>query len=508
MKTDGIAVFDVGKTNKKVLIYGNDLTVLTRRVQRFDTEIIDGVELEPIEAIQAWFLRTLQELAQEYAISAVAITTHGAALVAIGEDGAPACPVVSYTHQPADETLHERFYATVGRREELQERTATVELLPLINPAKLLYFCRQQWPERYARIQHILFLPQYFAYLLTGAITVDNTYAGCHSYLWNYKTWSWDPQVVAALGLSGKLPGEPQPSWHVAGSVAATVSEQTGLGTDIPVTVGIHDSNASLLPHLLKRRGQEFVLNSTGTWCVAMHAVPTEEGQRREISFHQDEIGKSVFFNISAFGDPVKTTILVGGLEYETYTTILSALHQTDTMPSFNRQLYERIIRRADQFIIPGVLPGTGQFPHSRPRIIDGHQEYELADIQSHAVIPPLFQDLPAAYAVLNLSIALQSRVALKRVGLREGMELYTEGGFRHNEHYNKLLAAFFPESPVFLTNIDEATSLGAAITGLAARDGASPQEYADRFTIERFRVEQEPFGELHRYEVEFLKQV
>jgi hypothetical protein len=239
-----------------------------------------------------------------------------------------------------------------------------------------------------------------------------------------------------------------------------------------------------------------------------MHAVPADTEGRREIVFNEDEIGKSVFFNISAFGDPVKTTILVGGLEYETYANLLAALHQTDTVPPYNRQLYERIIRRADQFIIPGVLPGTGQFPQSRPRVIDGHQVYELADLQSGDVIPPLFQDLPSAYAVLNLSIALQSRVALQRVGLRSGMELYTEGGFRNNEHYNKLLAAFFPESPVYLTNIEEATSLGAAITGLAARDGTTPGDYADRFTIERFRMEQEPFGDLHRYEVEFLRQV
>ena len=507
MAKDVIAVFDVGKTNKKVLIYDRTMNVLERRYRHFESEVVDGVELEPLEAIQEWFLDTLKELSLEHHITSVGVTTHGATLVMLDEDGQVACPVVSYTHTPPEE-LHDQFYAAMGSRRELQERTATVELLPLINGAKLIYFTARRWPEKYARVRHLLFFPQYFAFLLTGVVTADYTYAGCHSYFWDYQGWKWDEKIITGLGLEGRMPEAPQPSWCVAGTVSPAMVDRSGLAEDVSVTVGIHDSNASLLPYLLKKGNEEFVLNSTGTWCVAMHPVPSRDGQRSEVSFAPEEIGKSVFFNISAFGDPVKTTILMGGLEFETYTKILKELHRTEDLPEFNRSLYQRILDQRQYFIIPGVVAGTGQFPGSRPRVIEGGREYPLEQIRSGAVVPPLFQDLPAAYAVLNLSIALQSRVALQRVGLRPGLALFTEGGFRHNFDYNALLAAFFPENQVFVTGIEEATSLGAAITALAAQEQKEPSAYRDLFEIETFPVKLESFRGLPEYEAAFLERV
>lgn len=508
MADDVIAVLDVGKTNKKVLLYDAELKVVERQYRNFESTVVDGFELEPVQEMSEWFLDTLAELAQKWNITAVSVTTHGAALVMLDSNGEIACPVLSYTHQPP-ESFHDEFYTAVGStRDELQTRTATVELLPLINPAKLAYFTAQQWPEEFARVRHVVFFPQYFAFLLTGVVTADYTYAGCHSYLWDFEKWNWDARVLDAVGLSGRMPDEPQPSWCIAGTVSPAVAQRCGLSTEVPVTVGIHDSNASLVPYLLQKDGHEFVLNSTGTWCVAMRPVPPRDGERAPVSFAQDEIGKSVFFNISAFGNPVKTTILMGGMEFETYTSILKKLHHTEHLPEYNPSLYQRVIEQKRHFIIPGVIAGTGQFPRSKPRVVDGEREYSLEDIRSGAVVPPLFQDLPAAYAVLNLSIALQSRVALQRVGLERGMALFTEGGFRHNFDYNALLAAFFPESQVAVTNIEEATSMGAALTALAARDQRDLMSYRDLFAIETFPVRRGEFRGLHEYEAAFLELV
>ena len=498
--TDVLAVFDVGKTNKKVVLFNDALQIVDRWYRSFPTQTVDGVEVEPIEAIGEWFLQTLAEAAQRYLITAIAVSTHGAAVVTLDERGEVACPVVSYTHEP-DAGLHDRFYAAMGGRDALQRTTATAEVRPLINPAKLLFFTRERWPERFQRVRDILFFPQYFSYLLTGRPSVDYTYVGCHTYLWDFARWDWS-EVAERLGIRSALPPRPVSSWEVAGAVSPEVARRTGLGADTPVTVGIHDSNASLLPYLLAKRDERFVLNSTGTWCVAMN--PRE----REARFSDDEIGKTVFFNISPYGKAVKTAILMGGQEFETYTAVLKRIHDTEELPEFNPTLYRRVIARAQQFIIPGVVPGSGQFPHSRARVIDGDQEYALEEIQSGRVVPPLFQDLPAAYAVLNLSLALQTKVALGRVGVTAGMAIFTEGGFRKNPDYNALTAALFPDNRVYLTNIEEATSLGAALTARAARDGRDPAAYADAIAIESFAVNTERLPGLERYEAAFLEHI
>ena len=48
------------------------------------------------------------------------------------------------------------------------------------------------------------------------------------------------------------------------GTISAATAEATGLPPDTPVYCGIHDSNASLYPHLISRAAP-FSVVSTGT---------------------------------------------------------------------------------------------------------------------------------------------------------------------------------------------------------------------------------------------------
>ena len=496
MKT--IAVFDVGKTNKKVLVYDDRLRIVDSRYRSFPARVQDGVEVEPLEQIEQWFLDTLREMSAIYSIGAVAVTTHGAACVVVDNAGRPVVPAVSYTHVP-DDALHDQFYALAGSREELQQRTATYELQPLINPAKLLFFTQQRYPEQMQRAARILFYPQYFGRLLTGAEGADFTYAGCHTYLWDFERWGWS-DVATRLGLDRLLPREPRQSWNTLGRVTAQMAERTGLAEGTPVTMGIHDSNASLLPYLIKMQ-EDFILNSTGTWCVTMHPM-------ERVFFAPDELGKAVFYNISAFGRPVKTSILMGGLEFETYTTILKRLHNTNDLPEYNRSLYQRIIERRSHFILPSVVRGSGQFPAARPRVVEDGSVYELADIQASTRVPAFFNDLPTAYAVLNISLALQTKVALGRIGVKPGVPIYTEGGFRNNLDYNALLSALLPDNRLYLTGMAEATSFGAALTARAMLDGVEPTALGELFEIETFPIKAEEFAGLDAYDAEFLARI
>jgi len=184
------------------------------------------------------------------------------------------------------------------------------------------------------------------------------------------------------------------------------------------------------------------------------------------VAFKDDEIGKLVFYNISYVNKPVKTTILMGGLEYETYTKILSELHGRDDDPGFDAALYADVIAAGDTFLLPSVIRGTGQFPDSRGRVVE--RETTIHADEMPAQVPQVFSDYERAHALINLSVAIQTRVALHRVGASASSTIYVEGGFRNNEAYLKLLTALLPESPLALTSIDEATSFGAALCAKA----------------------------------------
>jgi sugar (pentulose or hexulose) kinase len=491
-----IAVFDVGKTNKKVLIYDPELTIVDSAFQSFPTEQRDGLEVEPIEAIEEWLLERLREFAEQYPIRAISVATHGACSVGVGTDGRPSLPVISYTHEPNPQ-LHDQFFRRVGAPADLQQETATIDIRPLVNVGKELFFLQKSCPDAFANTRSIIMYPQYFGYFLTGEVAAEPTYVGCHSFLWDFRKGDWS-HVVDELGVRSMLPSSLKRPYDVLGTVTEEVAQKTGLDPNTIVTVGIHDSNAALLPYLLTKQETELTLNSTGTWCVAMHPM-------EDVYFEENEIGKSVFYNLSAFGTPVKTSILLGGLEFETYTEILSQMHGTDEQPPFDPEFYSRVLREANAFILPSVVQGTGQFPHSAPRVIEDGQEYPLQGIKDGASVPPLFSDRARAYAVLNISIAIQSRIALERVGTPTEGTIYVEGGFRKNRDYMALLAAMFPNAAIATTDMEEATAFGAALLAKSAQEGREIQSLSDSFEIHAEAVEPASFSGVDAYMEQFI---
>lgn len=96
-----------------------------------------------------------------------------------------------------------------------------------------------------------------------------------------------------------------------------------------------------------------------------------------------------------------------------------------------------------------------------------------------------MLADRERFYAAVNLSLAVQSTVALRRVGLAPGVNVYTEGGFRNNRDYNALLTTLFPETQFALTGMEEATAFGAALIGRAAMLGIPVRSLADTFEIQ-----------------------
>jgi sugar (pentulose or hexulose) kinase len=488
-----IAVIDIGMTNKKVAVYDGNLGLVALRKRIFEPKLAGGIEAHDLAGMEAWFLETLRDLARELDIAAIAVTTHGATFVCADAAGNPVAPCLFYTHEPGVE-FQKRFYDMAGDPRDLQAATGTPNFSALINPAKGLFLLKELYPAEFASASLVLPYPQYWGMRLTGKAGVEGTFIGCHTYLYDWKRGGYS-SVAEKLGIAGKLPSPLKDSWEVLGTITPEVAAATGLNPDTIVTMGIHDSNASLLPYLVKDSGTDFVVNSTGTWCVLMH--PQEEYR-----FAPDELGKVVFFNRSAYNKPVKTAIFLGGKEYEVWTALFRAAAAQNALaaPAASEAsaapapaaaapspaLYAKILAERSAFILPEIVPGSGQFPGSIPQAIEGGRRYRLADIEAGRARPAFIADPAAAEAVLNLSLALQTMVALERAGLAPGQTIFTEGGFRNNNDYNAILAAALPSNPVYLTDMSEATSFGAALTGLAALEKTTPSALGGLFSIAR----------------------
>ena len=488
-----IAVIDIGMTNKKIAVYDNSLSMLDARYKNFKPLVIGDLETHDLQAMEEWFIAELKELSSQYPIKALAVSAHGATFVCIGDNGKNAIPCVYYTYEPGED-FQKRFYGRFGKAEELQARTGTPAFKSMINPAKGIMFAQEQFGSDFKNVTAILPYPQYWGFRFSGKMGVESTYMGNHTYLWDHLDNTFS-SVAHGLGITSLIPGKLYKPWDKLGTISPEFSGKTGLSENTIVTMGIHDSNSSLLPHFAKKGNRGFILNSTGTWCVIMNPV-------ENYGFAPDELGKVVFYNISAFGKPIKTAIFLGGLEFETWSARLLKQHGRKDFPTWNEELYRSILKEKRLFLLPELTPGSGQFPSSRARIVEDGKNYyfDSADFKA-----PCFNDFDRCFAALRLSLVMQTLTALERAGMQAGYEVYTEGGFRKDKPYNYLLSSALDCNKVFITDISEATALGAAMTAKMALSGNSLDALAGDFDISYQEQEKGSFPELEAYRQAWL---
>jgi sugar (pentulose or hexulose) kinase len=502
-----LAVIDIGMTNKKVAVYDDSLRQIDAKYRVFEPKTINGLPCHDLQAMEEWFIAELAGFAGKYPIKALTVTAHGATFVCVNQDGKPAVPCVYYTHEPGED-FHRRFYARFGKPEALQTRTGTPAFKAMINPAKGLFFAQEKFGEEFKNVSAVLPYPQYWSYRFTGKMGIETTYMGNHTYLWDQVDNTFS-SVARDLGVASLIPCVLHKSWDIIGTISGDVAARTGLPKETIVTMGIHDSNAALLPHFARKGERGFILNSTGTWCVIMNPV-TQYG------FAPDELGKVVLFNISAFGTPIKTAIFLGGLEFESWSGIFMKLHGRKDIPGWDEGLYRSILKERRLFLLPELTPGSGQFPNSRGRIVDDGKifyfdaqdstffshNYEISD---HKSSDHKKSDYERLIAALRLSLVMQTLTALERAGIEKGCDVYIEGGFRKDESYSRLLSSALPDNRVFLTDISEATALGAAMTAKIALSRKPLKDLAVDFEIDYREQEKSGFSELTAYREAWL---
>ncbi|WP_168990373.1 FGGY-family carbohydrate kinase [Aureimonas flava] len=337
-----VAVIDIGKTNAKVVLHDlaerRDLAFrsITNEVRR------DGPYPHfDLDRLFAFVVASLGEVAAGHAPDAIAITTHGASIVLVDETGL-SLPMLDYEfdlagpESDAYEPLRPDFAETLSPR-----------MAQGLNVGRQLFWLQSRFPDAFARTRHILTYPQYWAWRLTGVASVETTSIACHTDLWSPPAGACS-SLVARMGWGALLPPL-RTAFDTLGPLLPEIARQAGLAdrNAIPVLCGIHDSNASLLPHLLSRPAP-FAVVSTGTWVVCF-AV----GGRRDTL----DPALGTFSNVDAFGRPVPSGIFMGGREFDALTGGEAEAPDEAVLAS----VVERGI-----MALPGQTAGSGPFPRAR----------------------------------------------------------------------------------------------------------------------------------------------
>lgn len=335
-------MLDIGKTNAKVVLFdgasGQEGSTRTTP----NTVLRDGPYPHvDVRRLQDFFLDALADLARGEGFDAVSITAHGAAGALIGADGL-ALPVLDYEHDGPDALAG----AYDGVRPPFGE-TFSPRLPGGLNLGAQLFWQARTFPEAFGTASSVVTYPQYWAWWVTGVASSEPTSLGTHTDLWDPRRNRYS-SLVATMGWTGRM-APIRSAFDRLGPIKPELARRIGLHDRVPVACGIHDSNASLLPHLQANTGA-FSVVSTGTWVIAF-AVGG--------SLERLDPARDTLANVDAFGRPVPSARFMGGREFDGLTGGAAG----DPDPDAARAVIARSI-----MALPSFAPGSGPYPRATGR--------------------------------------------------------------------------------------------------------------------------------------------
>ena len=418
-----VAVIDIGKTNAKLALVESEGLREIAVVTRPNVVLQDGPYPHfDLDGHWQFFLRHLADFQSAHGVDAISVTTHGASIVLLDENGDLATPMLDYEHTGPDtlaadyDALRPDFSVTGSAR------------LPMgLNVGAQVHWLLRHDPGLHRRVAHVMTYPGYWGWRLTGQVSCDVCSLGCHTDLWEPNAARFSP-LVEALGLEGKMAAPRRPDERL-GTLRPDIAAITGIPSTTPVTVGIHDSNASLYPHVLGRRSP-FSVISTGTWvvCMAMGAAPGWLDPARD-----------VLVNVNALGAPVPSARFMGGREFD---LIRAGSTASPTAPD-RAEVLDGVV-----LLLPSVEPASGPFPDRTARWTAAPQTEG------------------ARLVALSHYLALMTDTCLNLIGAKG--PVIVEGPFARNPDYLAMLAAVRPDGLEVATSAT-GTSVGAALLALGA---------------------------------------
>jgi L-fuculokinase len=451
------AIFDVGKTNKKLLLFDAKGIVLEEAQYRFPLiSDDDGFPCEDIHAIAAWIKSEWKGLlkSKNYKVVAVNFTSFGATFVHIGKNKKPVAPMYDYM-RPMPEAITKKFYADVLKRTKEDSKhfsqTTCSPRLGMLNSGLQLYWLKETKPKLWKRIDCSLHLPQYLSFLISGKKVSDYTSIGCHTALWDFKRFKYSSWITA----------------DIAAKLAPITSKNFTIikkgKTSIKVGYGLHDSSSALIPYL-NTSHNSFILISTGTWSIQLNpfnSTPLTAAQ----------LQKDCLCYMRTDGTQVKASRLLLGREHDYQTNRIAAFFKVSD--NFNKELkfdediFWKMFKDIKHKFYPACMTGTGPFPKASER------EWDIS----------VFDNAMEAYHSLLVHLVSMLKVSIQLIDVPRVKTFFVDGGFARNPVFMNVLAYSLYRKKVVASYLPQSTALGAFIH-LHDMDGVKSRDFDLHFKV------------------------
>ncbi|MDG1857796.1 MAG: FGGY family carbohydrate kinase [Emcibacteraceae bacterium] len=410
MKQKCTLVFDVGKTNVKLVVLddqGNKLDSAKKKNQSIDCKPYLSID---VDAIWQWFIISVRKFSQKYQIEAISISTHGATAALVDlESEELLLPIMDYEFDDYPDEISE--YNSI--RPSYSE-SYSPNLPAGLNLGKQLYWQLKLLDENKKKRATLLFYPNYWAWRLSGIATTEITSIGCHTDLWNHQTNDFS-SLVEKMDLSEMLP-KTVPAYEGIGSIKPGIAQIVDLSASCQIYPGVHDSNAGYVPYLINDIKMAPTVISSGTWTIVMSSQAPLDTLNEE---------KDMLANINILGNSLSTARYMGGREFEIICSLTGASIQDECRQEDVEEIFSSSV-----MAIPSFIKGCGPYPNLEGKIIG---------------LPDNGKALATVYSALMMDQLLSS--------LQSRNEIVIEGSFAGNPLLCSLLAALRPSQTIYINS-------------------------------------------------------
>ena len=192
--------------------------------------------------------------------SYMAIDTWGVDFALIDADGKLVGDTVGYRDSRTDgmdkyveaAVSDEELYASAGLQKQVY------------NTIYQLMSLKVNKPDELERAEHMLMIPDYLGYLLTGVVHQEYTEASTTGLL-DARKCDWDRELIAKLGYPEKLFGKLSMAGDTLGNLRPEIAERIGYDLTV-VHAPSHDTASAVLA--VPADKDDFIYISSGTWSL------------------------------------------------------------------------------------------------------------------------------------------------------------------------------------------------------------------------------------------------
>ncbi|MBO5755099.1 MAG: carbohydrate kinase [Clostridia bacterium] len=231
---------DIGTTGCKLSLYTEKGEFLYNSYREYDVSRKSGAHELDVETLFAAVCEVIGDTARHHVIDAIGVTSFGETFVALDENDRPVYPAMLNTDPRGEEEC-----ASLCARMDVDFITDVIGTRPhsMFSLPKMIWL-KENLPEAYARIRHILLMEDYVVYMLSGVAAIDYSLAA-RVMGFDIRKKTWCPEIFAAAGIDPSLLSTPVPTGSVVGNIRPSLVKALGVKEDLKIVCGAHDQVAT-----------------------------------------------------------------------------------------------------------------------------------------------------------------------------------------------------------------------------------------------------------------------